>query len=328
MRLTTAILCSALLVAGCSKSSEQLLKDGDPKVCAKSDVTNQLFAIIKQNASSPPSDGAIQDYDSLAKQWMEAISLSVYDVTSKEVDAPNRKITCNADVHIRADGVNQQQNQNVDYKVSTDLSDGNIIVEVDTSNIRYMLNQLLVAISEKDFKKAQDQKAYDDEAKIESYKKIWNHAHQSDMAESKSMLEGKYQYFGFSADDRNSIIETRALAQECLGSTGEEKRLICKLSDSSPEKLLGKNLCHTNGTWQHCDGSGIGGTQPNTASFTPAETALTNQADDLNDKCRDTHPEVCDQRDAFYDKLKAQGICWGPADAASEADKHWVRCGA
>ena len=100
-----ALIGIVLLTTGCSKSSVQLLKDGDAHVCTKGDVTAQLFEIIKQIANTPNYSNLFPDDSADRVKWIDKVSFSVDGVTSKDVDAPNEKITCNGTVHMSSSGV-------------------------------------------------------------------------------------------------------------------------------------------------------------------------------------------------------------------------------
>lgn len=332
-----AVIGVALLAAGCSRSSVQLLKDGDAHVCTKSDVTAQLFEIIKQNAGTPDYSNLFPD-DSAdrVKGWINKVSFSVDGVTSKDVDAPNEKITCNGTVHIRASGVDKEQTSSVDYQVVADLSANKPVVTVNIGTAGYALGQVVQALAAPEVKEAQDKRAATNLAKDEAYEAAWSQSHQSQVNAIQDGFLKSPNRDHFTRKELDLLIHDEKLKAQCQGAPvgSDENSKICYHEQEIRKRAHDSNLCNPEySTWDHCGGGGqIGPAAPGSTHagpFTPEENAVVSQAQDLTDRCRDaegaTNPQVCDQSQAIVGKLKTMNICYGPEDAI-EADKHWVRC--
>ena len=166
MRWRFGALLLVCATAGCS-SSAQLLKDGDPHVCAASDVKEQLFAILKENAGSPISATDEREFGLNHQTWLDKIDLSIDNITSTNVDKSNQQITCNATVHGSSNFVEQKTSASVDYKVVSDFSSGKIVVSSDVSNAYAIFYSLMRSISQADLagplkKRADDAKIRND----------------------------------------------------------------------------------------------------------------------------------------------------------------------
>lgn len=148
----------AFLVTGCSNSAS-LLKAGDPHVCAQSDVTKQLFAILKQHTANPISDADAAAFGVNPESWLDKISLAIDGVTSTSVDKDNQKVDCNGTVHFTASGVDKETTASVNYEVSSDLSTGKIVVSADTSNSTIGISQMIALVAQPDIEKPLREKA-------------------------------------------------------------------------------------------------------------------------------------------------------------------------
>lgn len=348
------MLCVALLTVSCSKSSVQLLKDGDPKVCAKSDVTTQVFEIIKDHASFPQNNGFVKNYEKLTQQWISKVDFSINQITSKSVDAPNEQITCNAIIHLDASGIGQKD-VSVDYVVKADLSRGQPIVEADLSNISYPLSGFLDEIGSPDLEKAKKDTIRKNIARADSYELEWASSHGDASKLIHDDIDKQVKGNHFSTDEKEMAFRIEVFEKICEDKDDENSALSCNRRNSLLEEASKSNslhLCYPEFTrWRHCDGTDIEdaplstATPPagsidamsvNTASpannsdaFTPEENKIIDQEEYLNDKCRggagDQTEAFCAKRDDLFNQMKKINICWGPDDVA-ESEHHWLRC--
>lgn len=158
MPLRFGMLVAALMVASCSNSAQQL-QSGDPHVCANTDVTEQLFNIIKQHVNNPISDSDAREFNVDPKSWLKKVIISIDNVNSTNVDKDNQKIDCNAVVHFTADGTDGEQNSEVNYRVSPDLSSDKIVVSADTSKSIAGISNIIALIAKPDIEKPLKERA-------------------------------------------------------------------------------------------------------------------------------------------------------------------------
>ena len=339
MKLKIPVLCAALMLAGCSKSSVQLLKDGDPEVCTKTDVTNQLFEIIKDHADFPQNNGFVEDYEKERQKWISKVNFSISQVTSKNVDKPNQRITCNGLVHMSASDFGQQD-ASVDYLVKSNLSNGTAIVEADLSSASGRIAYLLDKIGSPDLLAAQTAGIKKNIEKADNYEKEWVSSHSIEAKTIHENIEQSVKGNHFSQDEKDTAFKIEVFNKLCH-SNEDGQALACSRRDSLLQEASGSgsmHLCYRRdfSDWKHCDGTDVENTPnstatkpPSTDAFGPDEKKIIEQEDYLNDKCRDGAGDqteaICSQRDDLYAKMEKLNICWGPADSA-EYQKHWMRC--
>ncbi|GBQ72764.1 hypothetical protein AA0521_2187 [Komagataeibacter intermedius NRIC 0521] len=327
------------MLASCSKSSVQLLKDGDPEVCTKTDVTDQLFEIIKDHANFPQNNGFVKDYEKARQKWISKVTFSISQITSKNVDKPNQQITCNGLVHMSASEIGQQD-ASVDYLIKSDLSNGKAIVEADLSNASYPIAFLLEKIGSPDLLEARTVGIKKNIAKADYYENKWVSSHSSEAKTIHENIEKTVKGNHFSQAEKDTAFKIEVFNKICR-SEEDGQALACSRRDSLLQEAQGSgpiHLCYQGdfSGWKHCDGTDVENvpasivTEPSSSdAFTPEDNKIIEQADYLNDKCRggagDQTESVCTQRDDLYNKMEKLNICWGPEDSA-EYQKHWMRC--
>ena len=240
-----------LLVAGCSKSSVQLLKAGDPHVCTMDDVTIQLYGILRQESRTTRTvaDYRLSQDAYLTKLafWVKELSFSMSDVTSKAVDVQNERITCNATIDVKGIGVKTEQAQNVDYQVVADLSANKPIVTVAMTNAYRAIGEVLDTISEPDFQKA---KAAE---KIESDAYVAQQAAQDAKdGELRSRQEAAIKAERSNANPINApftpaeealIKQADNLSGRCRDTEGSTNPSICDRSEAVGAQLKAQGIC-------------------------------------------------------------------------------------
>jgi hypothetical protein len=91
-----------------------------------------------------------------------------------------------------------------------------------------------------------------------------------------------------------------------------------------------KNDCAAR--WERARAQQLDGALSRTVTYkTMDDAALLRLEAKLDDACRspgqDADGAVCKRRDEVFNLLGRRGYCWGPTDAASESEMHWMRAG-
>lgn len=252
MQKIMSVLLVAISMTGCSKSSIDLLKSGDPQVCTKEDVTDQVFEIVRQNASAPANNGLLQDYETLKAEWVKKVALTIDAITSRDVDAANQKITCTGLVRMKANDVDREQDTIVDYQIVVNLSEGKPIVSVDTSQSRPALERLLSAIAAPLFQEA-NQKIAD---QTEADRNKWLEDHSGALQAKKAKVSTQYVPGTFTEDELDAIAKVEVVKEECLKrmDAGDYGGLICSFREALINEMHNGDLCNPDGSsWTRCN---------------------------------------------------------------------------
>jgi len=173
-RFRYVAVMTALMVAGCSKTPEQvnnsaignetpaateaapktasiaanpaeLLLSGDPHACAADSVKSSLFETVKQHAINPYQNSGLPLNDPSYQEALSKVEIAANSITSTAVDQVTHKITCNATINMKADGSDKEYNQSVDYELSPNLvQDGDVSIKVDTTVTQGQVGALLI----------------------------------------------------------------------------------------------------------------------------------------------------------------------------------------
>lgn len=332
MRLLTGYLALAVLTTftpSCSKSSSQLLKAGDAKVCTQTDVTSQVLLIVKQQATPPQNDLQIANYEKLAEKALVSMILNLDTITSKEVDQPNQKVACTATLHLKNESDEEKATASVDYLVTADLSADKPIVTVDTSGSTPAVNRVLSLSLQPHFAEAR-KKLVDADA-VE--RNAWISSNAAILQAREQEMASVYAPGTFKPDELRLISQIDVLREDCNSHSraGVYGSPPCKWEESATNEAHAKELCNpSDSEWVRCGQPAKWATKTSPDAFSLQDRVMMAKADNLNDKCRGgtggwETESACKARDAFIPKLHDVNICWGP-DIAIEAEKMWIKC--
>jgi hypothetical protein len=132
-----------------STDASDLLKAGDPHVCANDQVESILFDILKTNSNY------VKSYKDPYRQYLlDNLNITASDVTSRNVNLQSQTIECSATIHMSANQISQEFNfeAQLNYDVSQDLSnDDQVIVKTDMFSVEQPLKILGAQLLNKKF---------------------------------------------------------------------------------------------------------------------------------------------------------------------------------
>ncbi len=256
MRTNSTMIASLLLLCSCSDSSSDLLAAGDPHVCTAADVQEQLFAIVKQNATLPLGGNRVRNYEEVSAKWLSALKLKIDQVTSSNIDKDNRKLQCSARLIANADGVNGERTAPISYEVGIDLSQNDkIMVSASVAEAAPIVSGLVAILAAPLVRRTEAAEQAEVAARSKAYQEKWNKEHSADIVAYQDRLSREYApnpeaisdtpKENFSPVQQDLIAQAEKLNEQCRGSSGDTVGIeaICAQRDKAYEALEKKDVC-------------------------------------------------------------------------------------
>jgi hypothetical protein len=237
-----------LILGGCSTSPEEMLKAGDPHVCTSAEVKDQLFEIVRQNATPPFDNGFIQDYQRLTRDWLGKVKFDIDRVTSNGADKENLKITCDARLKLTASGIDGERSAPISYEVATDLSkEGEILVSAGLADAKPAINGMLALIAGPVTRQARIDEEAAEQKTARAYEAQRKQDNASEVAAPQGSTKGEYggEFAGrkgaFSEDESILMKKAEDLNSRCR--SGGDNETVCNDRDKMYAQMESRNIC-------------------------------------------------------------------------------------
>lgn len=188
MRAFGATLIASLLVAGCSSSTNSLLKEADPAACATSEVKELVIDGIKDGASLPSDLENTPEVQELKQTWLEKVDVSLDTISSDQADITTQSVSCSAKIKITAEGIAEPIFVNGGWRLKANLANDDPLVSLDVFSAELALGSVFRFLAAPLYKAQREQRAADLDSRRASFAQQYQPAIDAEFASIQSIF--------------------------------------------------------------------------------------------------------------------------------------------
>lgn len=156
MRIIATTIAASLALAGCSSSTNSLLKDADPAACATGEVRSLVIQDIKNRVSFPDDLNNTPEVENLKKSWLDDVDVSLETITADEIDPSKQIVSCAARVKLVADAVEKPFYANVAWQLKANLATDDPLISLNGIDGRLAMGRVFLAMAAPLYKKQKE----------------------------------------------------------------------------------------------------------------------------------------------------------------------------
>lgn len=158
MRVIAATIAAALALAGCSASTNTLLKEADPSACATKETRKLILEDIRNGVSLPDDLDDTPELARLKELWLDDVDLSLEAISAEKTDPSRQTVSCSARVKLVAEGVENPVYTNVDWQLKANLASDDPLISLNGYAGRAAMGGLFRAMAAPLYQKQKERK--------------------------------------------------------------------------------------------------------------------------------------------------------------------------